>query len=80
MCINYIDGAGRNNPRSGEHTMNNVKLQSKMFRWYPALAANWSGVLSVVGEYGKGQTSGEVIVKNDSGETMAVRAQHIDAA
>ena len=60
--------------------MNNVKLQSKMFRWYPALSANWSGVLSVVGEYSKGQTSGEVIVKNESGETMAVRAQHIDAA
>ncbi len=60
--------------------MNNVKLQSKMFRWYPALVANWSGVLSVVGEYSKGQTSGEVIVKNESGETMAVRAQHIDAA
>jgi len=57
--------------------MHTVKLQPKMFRWYPALTASWSGVLSVVGEYGKGQTSGEVIVKNESGDTMAVRAQHV---
>jgi hypothetical protein len=57
--------------------MRTVKLQPKMFRWYPALTANWSGVLSVVGDYGRGQTSGEVIVKNENGETMAVRAQHV---
>jgi len=56
-----------------------VKLHSKMFRWYPNLAADWSGPLTVIGEYSHRQTSGEVVVKNSNGATMAVRAQHIEA-
>jgi hypothetical protein len=47
------------------------------FRWYPTLRDSWSGPLTLVGAYHHGNPLRESVVRNEAGETMAVRTSEL---